>query len=80
VALGDTMPAGSALRLHAVPERLLPAVPGVREVSADTSRSGDTPAEDVVRQVTHDTGMIDDLKQSAAIAPRTLGHGRPAAV
>ena len=69
VALGDSVPAGSACDCTPYPQLSAAdlSVPGLREVSTDNLAVGGYTTADVVRQVNQNHGVIDDVKRSDAV-------------
>ncbi len=69
VALGDSVPQGAACDCTPYPQLSAAdlSVPGVREITADNLAVGGYTTEDVVRQVTQDTRVMDSVKKSDAI-------------
>lgn len=69
VALGDSVPAGSACGCTPYPQLSATdmSVPGLREVSAHNLAVPGYTTADVVGQLSHNQGVIDDVKQSDAV-------------
>lgn len=69
VALGDSVPVGSACGCTPYPQLSASdlSVPGLREVLADNLAVAGYTTADVLRQVRHNHGVIDDVKQSDAV-------------
>jgi lysophospholipase L1-like esterase len=82
VALGDSVPAGSACDCTPYPQLSAAdlSVPGVREISADNLAVGGYTSEDVMHQVTQDAQVVDAAKRSYAIEVQVgandVGHSR----
>jgi lysophospholipase L1-like esterase len=69
VALGDSVPAGSACDCTPYPQLSASdlSVPGLREVSADNRAVGGYTTTDVIRQLTQNHEVIEAVKQSDAV-------------
>lgn len=69
VALGDSVPAGTACNCTPYPQLSASglSVPGVREVAADNRAVGGYTTDDVLGQLTHDAAVIEAVKKSDAI-------------
>ena len=69
VALGDSVPAGSACGCTPYPQLSASdlSVPGLRAVSADNLAVGGYTSADVVGQVSSNHAVIDDVKQSDGV-------------
>lgn len=82
VALGDSVPAGSACDCTPYPQLSASdlSVPGVREISADNLAVGGYTSEDVMHQVMQDAQVVDAVTRSYAIEVQVgandVGHSR----